>query len=153
MNPQQRVAAIGTDKELSDLLDFSAVEAVMQHVCLGLRCGGYSGVSGELERFDWEQVCRAGGEVCQNKMVLYGNPHSANKARVRHVKNILESMGSPIYTPNLARAAGGVSERVAGYEAQGWRKKHLSSVSDWEHMGQGTGQEGSVEIAENESLD
>lgn len=25
MNPQQRIAAIGTDKELSDLLDFSAV--------------------------------------------------------------------------------------------------------------------------------
>lgn len=25
MNPQQRAAAIGTDKELSDLLDFSAV--------------------------------------------------------------------------------------------------------------------------------
>ncbi|CDQ80116.1 unnamed protein product [Oncorhynchus mykiss] len=25
MNPQQRIAAIGTDKELSDLLDFSAM--------------------------------------------------------------------------------------------------------------------------------
>ncbi len=25
MNPQQRMAAIGTDKELSDLLDFSAM--------------------------------------------------------------------------------------------------------------------------------
>lgn len=25
MNPQQRIAALGTDKELSDLLDFSAV--------------------------------------------------------------------------------------------------------------------------------
>ncbi|MGH0127306.1 UNVERIFIED_CONTAM: hypothetical protein FKN15_048884 [Acipenser sinensis] len=25
MNPQQRAAAIGTDKELSDLLDFSAM--------------------------------------------------------------------------------------------------------------------------------
>ncbi len=38
-------------------------------------------------------------------------------------------------------------------EAQGWRKKHLSSVSDWEHMVRGAAQEGSVEIAENESLD
>ncbi|KAK1891186.1 Transcription factor 12 [Dissostichus eleginoides] len=25
MNPQQRIAALGTDKELSDLLDFSAM--------------------------------------------------------------------------------------------------------------------------------
>lgn len=28
MNPQQRIAAIGTDKELSDLLDFSAVRHI-----------------------------------------------------------------------------------------------------------------------------
>lgn len=47
----------------------------------------------------------------QNKMVLYSDPHSANKPRVCHPKNILESMGSPIYTPNPARAS--ASERRA----------------------------------------
>lgn len=29
MNPQQRIAALGTDKELSDLLDFSAVGGLL----------------------------------------------------------------------------------------------------------------------------
>lgn len=63
-----------------------------------------SATSIELGRFGRAQACRAGGEVGQNKMVLY-----ANKPRVRHVKNILESMGSPIYTPNMAR-----SQRASG---------------------------------------